>query len=133
MGIDDLFKGNLVTALAIGAGTIIFAPILARVAKPAAKMVIKGGLIAYNKGRESFHEVGEVVGDLVAEIKSEHHAEAGEPLMAAAGAGGAGGTVARHVSSAKAAVKKSAPGKEEKVSRPKPAKKASTKAAKAKS
>jgi Protein of unknown function (DUF5132) len=125
MGIDDLFKGNLVTALAIGAGTIIFAPILARVAKPAAKMVIKGGLIAYNKGRESFHEVGEVVGDLVAEIKSEHHAEAGEPLMAAAGA--AGGTVARHVSSAKAAVQKSAPGKEEKESRPKPAKKAATK------
>jgi Protein of unknown function (DUF5132) len=130
MGIDDLFKGNLVTALAIGAGTIIFAPILARVAKPAAKMVIKGGLIAYNKGRESFHEVGEVVGDLVAEIKSEHHAEAGGPLLAAAGAGG---TVARHVSSAKAAVKKTAPGKEAKASRPKPARKAATKAAKAKS
>ncbi|MGC2422860.1 MAG: DUF5132 domain-containing protein [Nitrospirota bacterium] len=132
MGIDDLFKGNIVTALAIGAGTIIFAPIIARVAKPVAKMAIKGGLVAYNKGREAYHDVGEVFGDLVAEIKSERHAEA-EPLLAAAGAGGAGGTVARHVSSAKAAIKKPAPSKEAKVSRPKPAKKVATKPAKAKS
>jgi hypothetical protein len=130
MGIDDLFKGNIVTALAVGVGAIIFVPVIARVAKPVAKLAIKGGLVAYNKGREAFHDAGEVVGDLVAEIKSERHAEAGEPLLAAAGAGG---TVARHVSSAKAAVKKSAPGKEEKVSRPKPAKKVATKPAKAKS
>jgi Protein of unknown function (DUF5132) len=120
MGIDDLFKGNIVTAVAVSAGAIIFVPVIARVAKPFAKLAIKGGLVAYNKGREALHDAGEVVGDLVAEIKSERHAEA-EPLLAAAGAGGA---VARHVSSAKAAVKKSAPAREAKASRPKPAKKA---------
>ena len=132
MGIDDLFKGNIATALAVGVGGIIFVPIIARVAKPVVKMAIKGGLVAYDKGREAYHDVGEVVGDLVAEIKSERHATADEPLLAAAAAG-VGGTVARHVSSAKAAIKKAAPGKGETVSRPKPAKKAATKAAKAKS
>ncbi len=133
MGIDDLFKGNIVTALAIGVGGIIFVPIIARVAKPVVKMAIKGGLVAYDKGREAYHDVGEVVGDLVAEIKSERHAAADEPLLAAAAGAGVGGTVARHVSSAKAAIKKAAPRKEETVSRPKPAKKVATKAAKAKS
>lgn len=130
MGIDDLFKGNIVTALAIGVGGVIFVPIIARVAKPVAKMAIKGGLVAYNKGREAVHEAGEVVGDLVAEIKSERHAAADEPLLAAAGAAGATGTVARHVSSAKAAIKKAPTAK---ASRPKPAKKVAAKAHKAKS
>ena len=130
MGIDDLFKGNIVTALAIGVGGIIFVPIIARVAKPVVKMAIKGGLVAYDKGKEAYHDVGEVVGDLVAEIKSERHAAADEPLLAAAAGAGVGGTVARHVSSAKAAIKKAPPAK---ASRPKPAKRAATKAPKAKS
>lgn len=77
--IDDLLgnglKGNIVTGLAIGIGTIVLAPVvipvLAGVTKPLAKAAIKGGIILFEKGREAFAEVGEVMEDLVAEAKSE--------------------------------------------------------------
>lgn len=71
MGLDDIFKGNIVTTIAIGVGAVILAPVVLRASKPLAKAAIKGGIIAYEKGREAFHEVSEVVEDMVAEVKAE--------------------------------------------------------------
>ncbi|HUO76470.1 MAG TPA: DUF5132 domain-containing protein [Thermodesulfovibrionales bacterium] len=72
---DDVFKGNVVTGLAIGIGAAVLGPavlpVIASVAKPVAKAAIKGGIILYEKGKEAFAEMGEVVEDLVAEAKSE--------------------------------------------------------------
>ena len=72
---DDVLKGNIVTGLAIGIGAAVLAPavlpVIANVAKPVAKAAIKGGIILFEKGKEAFAEAGEVVEDLVAEVKSE--------------------------------------------------------------
>ena len=72
---DDVFKGNVVTGLAIGIGAAVLGPavlpVIAGVAKPVVKAAIKGGIILYEKGKETFAEMGEVVEDLVAEAKSE--------------------------------------------------------------
>jgi hypothetical protein len=35
------------------------------------KAAIKGGIVLYDRSKESFAEVGEVVEDLVAEVKAE--------------------------------------------------------------
>jgi hypothetical protein len=72
---DDVLKGNIVTGLAIGIGAAVLAPavlpVIAGVAKPVAKAAIKGGIILFEKGKEAFAEAGEVVEDLVAEVKAE--------------------------------------------------------------
>jgi hypothetical protein len=74
-GVDDLFKGNIVTGLAVGVGIAILAPlvtpILVSVGKPLAKSMIKTGMLLYDKGRETAAELGEVFEDLVAEAKVE--------------------------------------------------------------
>ncbi len=81
-GIDDLFKGNIVAAVAIGVGAVILAPVVARAAKPLAKAAIKGGIIVFEKGKETFSEVGEVVEDLVAEVKAEMAEESAKAVEA---------------------------------------------------
>lgn len=90
-GIDDLFKGNLVTGLVVAVGATILAPVivpvLASVGKPLAKSAIKSGILMYEKGRETMAELGEVFEDMVAEAKAELE---GTTATAAA----AGGTVA---------------------------------------
>lgn len=74
-GLDDLFKGNIVTGLAVGVGVAILAPViapvLASVGKPLAKSMIKSGMLLYEKGRETAAELGEVFEDLMAEAKAE--------------------------------------------------------------
>lgn len=73
--LDDILKGNIVAGLAIGVGVAILAPVaipvVATIAKPLAKAAIKGGLILYEKGRETVAEMGEVAEDLLAEAKAE--------------------------------------------------------------
>jgi len=53
--IEDIFKGNLATGLAIGARAILFGPPLMQTIwgwlRPAAKAAIKGGMVFYSKGR----------------------------------------------------------------------------------
>jgi hypothetical protein len=70
--IDDMFKGNLVTGLAIGVGAVLFGPTVVQtvgsVLRPTAKAVIKGGMVFY---RETLGEIGEMASDLVAEAKAE--------------------------------------------------------------
>lgn len=84
--IDDMLKGNVVTGLAIGIGAAILTPIIlpvvAGLAKPLAKSAIKGGIILYEKGRETFAELGETVEDLVAEVKAELAQEHAPPAAA---------------------------------------------------
>jgi len=46
-------------------------PAIAGIVKPFAKAAIKGGLIVYERGKETFAEVGEMVEDIVAEVKAE--------------------------------------------------------------
>lgn len=93
-GIDDLFKGNVITGLAVGVGVAILAPVVlpvvAAVVRPLAKSAIKTGIILYEQGLETVAELGEVVDDLVAEAKAEI-ATAAAPAVAA-GAAAAGGT-----------------------------------------
>lgn len=68
-------KGNILTGLAIGIGASVLAPavipVLANVVKPLAKAALKGGIVLYEKGLETFAETKEVVEDLIAEAKSE--------------------------------------------------------------
>ena len=66
--LEDVFKGNPVTGAVVGIGALILAPTLGRVLRPAAKAVIKGGIVLY---RETLAEVGEAAGDLIAEARSE--------------------------------------------------------------
>jgi hypothetical protein len=72
---DNGLKGNIFSGLAIGIGAAVLAPailpILVGAAKPLVKAAIKGGIVLYDRGKESFAEVGEVVEDLVAEVKAE--------------------------------------------------------------
>jgi hypothetical protein len=70
--LEDMFKGNAVTGVAVGLAAIFLGPTLfptiGRVLRPAAKTVIKGGLVLY---RETVAGIGELTTDLVAEAKSE--------------------------------------------------------------
>jgi hypothetical protein len=72
---DDVLKGNVVTGLAIGIGAAVLAPVVipvaAQIVKPLAKAAIKGGIVLYEKGKETVAEMGEVVEDLIAEAKAE--------------------------------------------------------------
>lgn len=84
----DLLKGNAATGLLIGVGALVLAPVmlpaLAAIGKPVAKAFIKGGIIFFEKSRETFAELGEVAEDLVAEARSElaeQHATATPPQV----------------------------------------------------
>lgn len=90
--VQDFFKNSSVQAIAIGLGAAILAPVLlpalAAVAKPVARAAIKAGILAYEKGKETAAELGEVFEDLVAEAKAEleqsgHHVVSPAPAAAA--------------------------------------------------
>ena len=90
--IEDIFKGNLAAGLAIGVGAIILGPTaiptLAGVLRPAAKTMIKSGMVFY---RETLSEIGEMATDLVAEARAELDQEAGadRQVLAKTGSGAA--------------------------------------------
>jgi hypothetical protein len=69
---DDLLKGNAVTGLAVGAAAMVLGPTLfpalGRFLRPAAKTVIKGGMVVY---RETLAGIGELTTSLVEEARSE--------------------------------------------------------------
>ncbi|MGK7875340.1 MAG: DUF5132 domain-containing protein [Xenococcaceae cyanobacterium] len=77
--VEDLFENlaeNLgVPGIAAGIGAVVLTPFLipvvAKVGKPIAKAAIKGGIVAYEKGKGFITETGEVFEDLVAEAKVE--------------------------------------------------------------
>jgi hypothetical protein len=65
--LDDLFKGNPLTGITIGIGAYLLAPTIVPALRPAAKAVIKAGILAY-QGRA---ELGEMASDLAADARSE--------------------------------------------------------------
>jgi hypothetical protein len=52
------------------------APAFKGLGRPLAKAAIKSGLLVYETGRETLAQIGEVVEDLVAEVKAERAMEA---------------------------------------------------------
>jgi hypothetical protein len=88
--IEDMFKTNAVTGVVIGAAALVLGPTLfpaiGRILRPAAKTVIKGGLVLY---RETVNAVGDLTTDLVEEAKRE--LEQGGPERAAGAASAAAG------------------------------------------
>jgi hypothetical protein len=70
--LDDIVNGgNLVTGLAIGVGALIAWPLIGPIARPAAKSVIKGGLIAYRQVEQLYAGAVEGIGDVIAEAQQE--------------------------------------------------------------
>jgi hypothetical protein len=75
-----LFNGmKLGTGLLIGAATVVVAPIVipmvAAAMRPLAKAAVKGGLMAYEKGKVIVAEAQENLEDLMAETKAEMASE----------------------------------------------------------
>jgi hypothetical protein len=66
---------SLSPGVLVGAGAVLLAPIvipvIAGIAKPVVKAVIKGSLITYHKVKESTAEALESIEDLAAEAKAE--------------------------------------------------------------
>src|SRR5438105_3207574 len=81
--VEDMLEGNIGTGLAVGIGAAVVGPILAPiiggVLRPVAKAVIKGGILAYDMGREGVGRLNEMTGDIVAEARSELNAAQTEP------------------------------------------------------
>ena len=78
--IAEGFGGSLMSNLLIGAAAVVLAPIVVPAIlagmRPVAKTVVKGGVLVYDKAREMVAEVGEQMGDIVAEARSELTASA---------------------------------------------------------
>ena len=79
-GITESLGGSLISNLLIGAAAIVLAPIVVPAVlagmRPVAKTLVKGGVMVYDKTREMVAEVGEQMGDIVAEARSELTASA---------------------------------------------------------
>ncbi|MCF7984062.1 MAG: DUF5132 domain-containing protein [Thiohalocapsa sp.] len=91
--IDDLAGGSgFAKGVAFGLGVAVLLPVaamaLAPVTRPLARSAIKAGLVAFEKGREAATELGEMLDDLVAEVRDELV----EERRAAAGASETGHT-----------------------------------------
>lgn len=68
---DDVFEGNIGTGLIAAIGVAVLAPVLKPVLRASAKAAIRGGMMAYDYGRQAVGELGEVAGDLAAETRAE--------------------------------------------------------------
>ncbi len=72
---DDILEGGLGTGLIAAVGVAVLVPVLKPVLQPmlrsTAKMAIKGGMVAYDYGRQAVAEVTEMAGDLAAETRAE--------------------------------------------------------------
>jgi phage tail tape-measure protein len=93
----DIFKNNLAVGITAAIAATILAPVLVPIitvaGRPLAKSLVKGGVILYEKGRETVAGVGEVMEDMIAEVRSEMEQRPGTATGAAAGAA-AGATAA---------------------------------------
>jgi len=69
---EDMFKGASVPGVVIGVGAVLLAPTLlpavGRVMRPAAKAVIRTGILLY---REASIQVASAAGPLVQEVQNE--------------------------------------------------------------
>jgi hypothetical protein len=71
----EIFKNNLAVGITAAIAATILAPLLVPIitvaGRPLAKSLVKGGVILYEKGRETVAGAGEVVEDMIAEVRSE--------------------------------------------------------------
>ncbi len=69
--LDDMFEGGFGTGVVAAIGVAILAPVARPVLRSAAKWAIRGGVMAYDYGRQQMAELGEMAGDLAAESRAE--------------------------------------------------------------
>lgn len=97
-----IMNSNVAVGIGVAAAATILAPVLlpviAGVGRPLAKSLIKGGLMLYEKGRETVAMAGEAAEDMIAEIRAEDGQRraaaatpASAPASSATGATGATG------------------------------------------
>ncbi len=95
--IEDMFKGNALTGVAVGAAALFLGPTvlptIGRALRPVAKTMIKGGIVLY---RETVAGIGELTTDLVAEAKSELEHENHTGIEGPAGRATAAGRESSH-------------------------------------
>jgi uncharacterized protein DUF5132 len=81
------FGSSWLPSVLVGISVALVAPVvvpaLAAGMRPLAKAVIKGGIMVYDKGTEALAEAGELLSDLVAEVRSELAATATAAASAA--------------------------------------------------
>lgn len=70
-----IMNSNVAVGLGVAAAATILAPVLlpvlVGVGRPLAKSLLKGGLMLYEKGRETVAVAGEAAEDMIAEIRAE--------------------------------------------------------------
>jgi hypothetical protein len=70
--LDDIVNsGNLATGLVVGAGMLIAWPLIAPIARPLAKTLIKTGMMAYRQAEQIYAGAVEGMGDIIAEAQQE--------------------------------------------------------------
>jgi len=86
--ITDFVEDAGAPGIIAGIGAVLLAPVLipvvAGIGKPIAKTIIKGGIVAYEKSKGAFAELGETWEDIVAEAKAELAEDRETPLFEAA-------------------------------------------------
>ena len=75
---EDMFKGgNILTGVVVAVGATVLVPVVAPVIgsllRPAAKAAIKGGILAYDRGRQAVAQLGEMASDVAAEARPAEH------------------------------------------------------------
>jgi hypothetical protein len=87
--ISDFIENAGTPGVIASIGAVLLAPVIlpvvAGVGKPIAKSLIKGGLVAYEKSKGAFAELGETWEDIVAEARAElaedQHTQVFEPAV----------------------------------------------------
>jgi hypothetical protein len=86
--ITDFIEDAGAPGIIAGIGTVLLAPVVipvvAGIGKPIAKSIIKNGLVAYEKSKGAFAELGETWEDIVAEARAEIAEEQHRPVFEAA-------------------------------------------------
>lgn len=71
----DLFKSDVAKGVAIGIGIValspVVVPVVAKLSRPTARAAARYGNVLYDKGLETFAEMGEILEDFAAEVKAE--------------------------------------------------------------
>ncbi|BAZ50597.1 DUF5132 domain-containing protein [Nostoc sp. CENA67] len=90
--ITDFVEEAGAPGIIAGIGAVILAPVIlpivAGIGKPIAKSIIKGGIVAYEKSKGAFAELGETWEDIVAEAKAELAESKETPVFEAASSSG---------------------------------------------
>ncbi|WP_413172901.1 DUF5132 domain-containing protein [Anabaena azotica] len=86
--ITDFVEDAGAPGIIAGIGAVLLAPVVvpvvAGIGKPIAKSIIKNGLVAYEKSKGAFAELGETWEDIVAEARAEIAEEQHTPAFEAA-------------------------------------------------